>query len=526
MNINKKMWVLSGATAISIILVGVFAAYILSSLRVDFGHYKSQIATSQQLFEMKATGLSVAKGDPILPSTKTALDAANVKINALLKSIEASHVIDKKKSKLLKQIKSLWAEYFKQFNSAINMAQDSPQDALQIPDSIYGLYLLPMINDIDQLVKENQGLESSSDGIISKQMAMILWLILTPLVAGGLFVVASQRLLARDLRKRVFRVLDVVKFLEQGDLTKRLPVEGRDELSSIASSVNGFVDKTHSILCQVRESTSDVSNAASELFDASAHVANSASSQNEAASSVAATVQQLAVSIGQVTEHAKSAQSFSVQSGELSTQAGGVVLSATNEMNKISEYSRGSSSLIKELEDRSSDISNIMQVIKDVADQTNLLALNAAIEAARAGEQGRGFSVVADEIRNLAMRTTQSTSEIAQIVGQIQEATEAVSLSMESGLQRVEQGVLLAQQAGQSMNDVTESTVKVEESIDYICNALTEQDHASDDIARKIDRIAMIIREDAESAKNTVETAKKLDGLSGTLNTAVSQFQL
>ena len=165
-------------------------------------------------------------------------------------------------------------------------------------------------------------------------------------------------------------------------------------------------------------------------------------------------------------------------------------------------------------------------MIKDVADQTNLLALNAAIEAARAGEQGRGFSVVADEIRNLAMRTTQSTSEIAQIVGQIQEATEAVSLSMESGLQRVEQGVLLAQQAGQSMNDVTNSTEKVEESIDYICNALTEQNHASDDIARKIDRIAMIIREDAESAKNTVATAKKLDGLSGTLNTAVSQFQL
>lgn len=525
MNINKKMWVLSGVTAVSIILVGVFAAYILSSLRADFDHYKSQIATSQHLFEMKATALSVAKGDPILPDTKTALDAANTSIDRLLKNIETVQV-DEKKAKLLKQVRNLWAEYDKQFNSAIKIAPDSPQDALQIPDSIYGLYLVPMINNIDQLIKQNQGLEASSDGIISKQMAMILWLILGPLVAGGLFVICSQRLFARDLRKRVFRVLKVVKELETGDLTKRLPIEGRDEISSIAASVNGFVDKTHTILCQVRESSSDVSQAASHLFDASEGVAKSANDQNEAASSVAATVQQLVVSIGQVAEHAKSAQSFSSQSGQLSHEAGGVVLSATEEINKISEYSRDSSVLIKELENRSSDIANIMQVIKDVADQTNLLALNAAIEAARAGEQGRGFSVVADEIRNLAMRTTQSTSEIALIVSQIQEATSAVSQSMESGVQRVDRGVLLAQQAGESMAEMKGSTEKVEEAIDYICNALLEQSHASDDIARKIDRIANIISEDAEVAKNTVTTAKRLDVLSDSLNHSVSQFQL
>jgi methyl-accepting chemotaxis protein len=563
LSINKKMWLLSAITSISIILVGVFSAYTLSGLRNGFHQYQSQVATSQSFFEIKATALSVAKNDPILPNTKTALDAANAKIVSLLAQIETSLPPEKKESEndsntqqekphqgavsnaddseeaevvkaispeqtraLLNDIARLWSEYDKQFNSAIKIAPDSPQDALQIPDAIYGLQLIPMIERIDQLIEDNQVKEQQSYDVISELMHSILWLILAPLLAGGVFVVAMQRFVASDLRKRVFRIQTVVGQLSEGDLTQRLPVEGRDELAAIASSMNEFVEKTHAILCHVKEGSHEVSAAASQLFDASEHSANSALGQSEATTSVASTVQELSVSIGQVAEQAKNAQDFSIQSGKLSAEAGEVVLSATKEMTKISQLSQDSSSLIRDLEKRSSDINNIMQVIRDVADQTNLLALNAAIEAARAGEQGRGFSVVADEIRNLAQRTAESTKEITFIVTKIQEVTVAVAGSMEAELLQVEKGVLLAEKAGGSMTQVRGSTDQVEEAINYICNALLEQSNASDDIARKIDEIATITGEGSAAAKNTVSTAKRLDGLSEKLTLAVNQFQL
>ncbi|MEL0614012.1 methyl-accepting chemotaxis protein [Marinomonas arenicola] len=563
MSINKKMWLLSAITSISIILVGVFSAYTLSGLRNGFHQYQSQVATSQSFFEIKATALSVAKNDPILPNTKTALDAANAKIVSLLAQIETSLPPEKKESEndsntqqeephqsavsnaddseeaeavkaispektraLLNDIARLWSEYDKQFNSAIKIAPDSPQDALQIPDAIYGLQLVPMIERIDQLIEDNQVKGQQSYDVISELMHSILWLILAPLLAGGVFVVAMQRFVASDLRKRVFRIQTVVGQLSEGDLTQRLPVEGRDELAAIASSMNEFVEKTHAILCHVKEGSHEVSAAASQLFDASEHSANSALGQSEATTSVASTVQELSVSIGQVAEQAKNAQDFSIQSGKLSAEAGEVVLSATKEMSKISQLSQDSSSLIRDLEKRSSDINNIMQVIRDVADQTNLLALNAAIEAARAGEQGRGFSVVADEIRNLAQRTAESTKEITFIVTKIQEVTVAVAGSMEAELLQVEKGVLLAEKAGGSMTQVRGSTDQVEEAINYICNALLEQSNASDDIARKIDEIATITGEGSAAAKNTVSTAKRLDGLSEKLTLAVNQFQL
>ena len=558
MSINKKMWLLSAITAISIFLVGIFSAYTLSSLRSDFHSYQEQVATSQRFFEIKATALSVAKNDPIFPSTKAALDAANDKITSLLTKVTSSLVatsvqadersapasaeqsalaektaaedtqsISPEQVKgLLNEITQLWAEYNKQFNSAIKIAPESPQDALQIPDAIYDLQLVPMMAKIDQLISDNQAKEQNSYDVISAQVDGILWLILMPLLAGGIFVIAVQRFMASDLRKRVFRIQTVVGQLSAGDLTQRLPVEGRDELAAIATSMNEFVEKTHAILCQVKTGSTEVSSAATQLFDASAHGANSSMGQSEAAVSVAATVQELSVSIGQVAEQAKNAQDFSVQSGKLSAEAGGVVLLATEEMTKISQLSQDSSSLIRDLEQRSSDINNIMQVIRDVADQTNLLALNAAIEAARAGEQGRGFSVVADEIRNLAQRTAESTKEITFIVTKIQEVTVAVAGSMEAELQQVEKGVQLAERAGGSMAQVRGSTDQVEEAINYICHALSEQSNASEDIARKIDEIATVSEEGSEAAKNTVSTAKRMDVLSEKLTSAVNQFQL
>jgi methyl-accepting chemotaxis protein len=525
MSIKMKMTLLSAVTIATVCLVAIFAGYTLSSLRGQFRNYESQSTLAMDLVEIKATALSVAKDDPIKPETANALRAADTRIQALERQISELEK-DKAITQAMKRVSDLWVEYLRQFNSAIKIASDNPVDALQIPDAIYTMQLLPMVTELNHLVKDSIAREAASKAAITGSMARILWVILAPLLAGGLFIVVSQGLFASKLKRRVENVQRIVGHLETGDLTQRLPMEGNDEITAIARAVNSFIERTHETLHQVREGAGRVSAAASLLFGASERIAKRTIGQSQAASSVAATVEQVTVSVNHVAEHTREAHAISVESGALSVQGGEVVLLASDEMARISQSVRESSNIVMDLEKRSADISAIVEVIKNVADQTNLLALNAAIEAARAGEQGRGFAVVADEVRNLAERTAQSTQEIAGVITEIQEATRVAVLSMETGVQRVDKGVALATQVGESITRVKNSTERVVSVVDGISAALQEQSAASDDIAQKVERIAYTSGENSEAVQHTVATARELDELSGSLEQAVNRFRL
>jgi methyl-accepting chemotaxis protein len=318
----------------------------------------------------------------------------------------------------------------------------------------------------------------------------------------------------------------VVAQLEDGDLTQRLPEESRDEIGEIARAVNGFVGKAHTIFNQLHASADELASAAARLFSASEDIAGSSRGQSNAASSVASTVEELTVSIAQVSELAQDAHSISRDSGDTLANGSDVVLSAAEEMNRISHSVRESSDLIMDLEQRSADISAIIKVIRDVAEQTNLLALNAAIEAARAGEQGRGFAVVADEVRSLAERTSESTEEIANVISKIQEATRVAAGSMEAGVERVERGVALASEAGESITSVRSSAGRVVDVVDSISLALREQTAASEDISRQVENIAAISQENSEAAQRTVSTARELERLAVNLEQGIKQFRL
>jgi len=519
------MAILSLVTIVTIGLVSIFSGLTLAKIRTEFLHYQSQVAIAKDLVEIKATALSVAKGDPILPETADALNAADEQIRKLMKEIDTLD-IDSRVTHAMQAVDKNWTEYLRQFNSAIKIASDSPMDALQIPDAIYKLQLLPMIADLDKLVEISRKQENASTEAIRYAMSRILWMVLVPMIAGGLFVVVSQFLFSRDLKRRVSSVQRVVEQLEGGDLTQRLPDDGKDEISDIARSVNGFVTKAQGILSQLHASADEVASAAARLFSASEDIAGSSQGQSNAASSVASTVEEMSVSIAQVAGLANDAHAISRESGNVLSQGSDVVLSAADEMSRISQSVRESAELIMDLEARSADITAIIKVIRDVADQTNLLALNAAIEAARAGEQGRGFAVVADEVRSLAERTSESTQEIANVIAKIQEATKVVASSMEAGVQRVEKGVALASEAGESITSVRSSAARVVDVVDSISLALREQTAASEDISRQVENIASISQENSDAAQRTVSTARELEQLAISLEQTVKQFRL
>jgi methyl-accepting chemotaxis protein len=241
---------------------------------------------------------------------------------------------------------------------------------------------------------------------------------------------------------------------------------------------------------------------------------------------MASTVEEMTVSIDQIAEHAREAQNISQSSSELSTQGSDVILKVVGDMRGIAETVHESSAIIEGLGRQSDEIYSIIQAIKEIADQTNLLALNAAIEAARAGEQGRGFAVVADEVRKLAERTTGSTEKIAAMIQKIQVGTKQAVASMEVGVERVNQGVSLAGQAGEAIRQIQAGAQRVGVAVTDISSALREQSIASSEIARHVEQVAQMSDENHAAIQHNAESALRLEELAMSLEGAVEKFKV
>jgi len=190
----------------------------------------------------------------------------------------------------------------------------------------------------------------------------------------------------------------------------------RDGLAEVGARFNGMADGVASRSREIQQGASQVGSSATELSASARRVSDGSDAQSQAASDVAVAVEEMTVGVEEISRHAGTAQQLAEASGRLSDEGGLVMRKSVEEMERIAQAVDQSSDAIRELGEKSREITAIVGSIREIADQANLLALNAAIEAARAGESGRGFAVVADEVRKLAERTTRATQEIAGMV--------------------------------------------------------------------------------------------------------------
>jgi methyl-accepting chemotaxis protein len=318
---------------------------------------------------------------------------------------------------------------------------------------------------------------------------------------------------------------EIARQIAAGDLGVEVRTAPGDT-GSLLASMKTMCGRLREMVRNIDASAAQVGQSARQLAETSHAVAAASARQSEATTATAAAVEQMTVGIGHIADSAEQAVSFSRQSEDLSRKGSQVIHGAAAEMSKIADSVEASSAIISTLEQQSNEISAVVNVIKEIADQTNLLALNAAIEAARAGEQGRGFAVVADEVRKLAERTTQSTQEIASTIQKIQGGTQNAVQSMVAGVGQVRSGTALAQEAGTSIREIESGAQQVVGVVNDISNSLREQSTASDEIARNVENIARMVEANNASAEGAAAASRQLERLAEELATSVRSFRL
>ena len=440
----------------------------------------------------------------------------------------ATSELEEDEKPLLEKIATKRTAWLEKLDVAVNAlkAEDystETQEAFLRAVANEGKVLMDAIDTmVDFQVGETKAAVQAADALYHVDMVIFGVLIVLGLVG----VLGSALLTIRRISDSLKEAGLAVESISTGDLTREVPVNGQDEIGQIMSKLATMRTGLRDLIGSVRQDVDGIQSAARDLSNAAGNSARVSESQSEAASSMAASVEELSVSVDQVEEHAREARTTTIHSGSQSEEGGRIIHEAATEMGQIAEAVNATASTIRELEDFSSQISSIVNVIRDIADQTNLLALNAAIEAARAGEQGRGVAVVADEVRKLAERTGKSTQEIAEMITKIQHGTQRAAQEMEAGVQRVNEGVSLAHQAGESVTGIRASSEQVTRAVDDINGALKEQAVAARDIAQKVERIAQGAEENSASVAQTAAAARQLEAMAVELQAAAGRFRL
>ena len=376
------------------------------------------------------------------------------------------------------------------------------------------------IDDIQtELATQRSVAESGLKTELQRNLIISVFMLL---VTIGLTAIIGNRI-SRPLETVVDALNDIAN--GEGDLTRRLTSRGDDEVGRLSRAFNQFVEQVQTVVAQVGSTSLHVFDVSERLKNSSSQFIEQMQGHRRETEQVVTAVTEMSSTAQEVASSAANAATATSAASHEAADARSVVAIASRSINELVGEVDQASRVISQLEQETSKIGSVVEVIRGIAEQTNLLALNAAIEAARAGEQGRGFAVVADEVRSLAGRTQQSTLEINSMLQRLQSGVAEAVQVMETSQERSQHTVQETGKIAHSLDGVAAAVDTINDMNLQIATAAEEQNAVSEEINRNLVAIQHIVEQLAQAAENSEISTRDLADTGHHLKELVARFR-
>ncbi|RMR59289.1 Methyl-accepting chemotaxis protein [Pseudomonas syringae pv. actinidiae] len=537
MSIKLRLLLLIGTSVLTVLIISL--VNYVGNTRTETAMIDSEVSMTALSNHLEADMMHDALRADVLSAMLVGLGKSNSTREEVQKSLDehAAHfravLNDNLKLPIteaikaeLNRIKPSLDTYIASGERIVGLALDNPERAQQELGTFTSAFtqLEEQMSSLSDLIEGNfkASGEGARQAIRSANIALVV-----VLVASILLLLVQGRWVTRSIMIPLASASRIADSIAHGNLSEPInEPRGRDEASMLIRSLAVMQRDLRGMIEVVRSNAHGVSGMSRQLSSGCHEVADSSRQQSSAAGTMSAATSEMTASIEEITRHAGHALEMANQAETLAKNGGRVIHQVVSDMDSIARSAQLSAQVIRTLDKDSEGIFNIIQVIKGIADQTNLLALNAAIEAARAGEQGRGFAVVADEVRNLAGRTSTSTQEITAMVARIQQSTREAVTSMEAGVAQVDKGMAVTAEVQRSISEILEATLSTTQLVNDITRTIGEQSLASNEIAHQVEMIASMSEGNSRVIGQTASTTDELSAMAGQLSQSVDRFRL
>ncbi|CAM3311072.1 methyl-accepting chemotaxis protein [Pseudomonas floridensis] len=535
LNISRRASLCFGIITVLLVGLGVFSYVQMGNLRASEQNIAMNSLPSIQVIDDIQVALLHARLESIrmlANSEPTVHQAAVAKTNEAVSALQSSsdfyrkNLISGDQDRLnFNEAGAKMANYIDGVKQVIALDTSNHEQALAFANTEQAQRATVYQEKLTALREQNaKEAKHSGDDATAVYDHSVKVLIAVVIVASILTVFLAIAL-TRSIVDPIGSSLKLAEDIAAGDLTRQLEVTGEDEASRLMNALNLMSKNLRDTIQQISGASTQLSTAAVEMTSITESADRTLQQQNSEIEQAATAVNQMSAAVEEVARNATSTSQAAQNSSVAADLGNKRVAETLTAMQGLTRLVEGSSAQVTALASQAQDISKVLSVIRAIAEQTNLLALNAAIEAARAGEQGRGFAVVADEVRALAHRTQTSTQEIEQMISAIQAGSSATVDSMQKSTQEVHSTRQTAEDAGQSLRQITDSVLEINERNLQIATASEQQAHVARDVDRSLISIRDLAVQSSEGTRQTLIASNELSRLAVNMNDLVLRFR-